>query len=161
MSKTIFEEKQRFDSPLSYIVLGLGFVVVTYTTFFSGSDNSIKQQLLSYLPFLLILAFLFTIKLKTRIDENGIHIGFFPFIIKVKTFNWSDIYSAKAEEYSPISEYGGWGYRIKFTKKAKAFSTRGDKGIKVVLKDGRTRMIGTQKMEEANTCINQFIDKKV
>lgn len=160
MSKTIFKEKQRFDSPLAYVALGLAFVVITYTTFFSGGDKTIESQLLSYLPFLLVLAFFFTIKLKTRIDENGIHVSFFPFIIKEKTFSWSDIYSAEAEKYSPISEYGGWGYRIKFSKKAKAFTTRGNKGIKVVLKDGKIRMIGTQKMEDANLYINQHLEKK-
>lgn len=160
MSKTIFEEKQRFNNPLVWIGMGVAFIVVFYQTFLAENDTSLNRQLISFGLFLLVFVFLFIIQLNTRIDEHGIHVHFFPFLFKRKSFSWSDIYSAEAVKYSPLGDYGGWGYRISFRGKGRAYSTRGDKGIKVVLKDGKTRMIGTQKMDEANACLQQYIEKK-
>lgn len=160
MSKTIFEEKQRFNNPLIWVGMGVAFIVVFYQTFFSGEDVPLAGQLISFGVFLLVFIFLFIIQLSTRIDEHGIHVHFFPFLLKRKSFLWDDIYSVEVIKYSPLGDYGGWGYRISFKGKGRAYSTRGNKGIKVVLKDGKTRMIGTQKMDEANTCLQQYIEKK-
>lgn len=160
MSKTIFEERQRFNSPLVWIGLSVAFVLVIYTTFFTEEERPIQGQLFSLGVFLLVIVLFLFIKLITRIDEQGIHVQFFPIHLKIKTFTWEEIYSAEALKYSPLGDYGGWGYRISFKGKGRAFSTRGNKGIKVVLKDGKVRMIGTQQMDEANDCIQQFLSKK-
>ncbi|MBL1144557.1 MAG: hypothetical protein HND54_06425 [Bacteroidetes bacterium] len=160
MSKTIFEEKQRFNQPLVWIGLFIALSVVIYTSFFVDNERTTESQLFTLGLFLLIITLFLFIQLKTRIDDRGIHFQFFPFHFSMKTYTWDEIYSAEAIKYSPIGDYGGWGYRISFRGKGKAYSTRGDKGIKIILKDGKTRMIGTQKMEEANSCILQYIQKK-
>ena len=160
MSKTIFEEKQRFNQPLVWVGLSVALAVVIYSTFFTEDDRPIESQLISFGIFLIVIVLFLFIKLKTRIDEKGIHFQFFPFHFSMKTFTWENIYSAEALKYSPLGDYGGWGIRISFKGKGKAFTTRGDKGIKVVLKDGKTRMIGTQLMDEANACIKQYLETK-
>jgi hypothetical protein len=160
MSKTVFEEKQRFNQPLVWFGLFAAFALVIYTNFLTDDIRPLKSQMFSLGIFLLVILLFLFIKLTTRIDENGIHVQFFPIHLKIKTYTWEDIYSAEAIKYSPLGDYGGWGYRISFKGKGTAFSTRGNKGIKVVLKDGKTRMIGTQKMNEAQACINQYLVNK-
>lgn len=60
--------------------------------------------------------------------------------------------------YSPIKEYGGWGYRITL-KNGKAFNVTGNKGIQLVLKSGKKLLIGTQQESEASLVINRYLKK--
>ena len=92
--------------------------------------------------------------LKTRIDEEGIHVKMFPFHLSYVTYKWEEINKVKATEYSPIIDYGGWGIRI--SSNGKAFNIKGDKGIKIETTKGDNRMIGTQKMEEAAKIIAHY-----
>ena len=155
MNKAIFEEEQRIK-PLWIILISLPLVLIL---FFSGGKKenpSMSDYLIPAITFILISVLLMLIKLKTRIDEEGIHVQFFPFHLSTKTFPWNDIYSAQATTYNPIGDYGGWGYRVSFRKKGKAFTISGNLGIKIVTGDGKIRMIGTKKADEANRIIQQF-----
>ena len=49
-------------------------------------------------------------------------------------------------EYSPLKEYGGWG--IKYGFKGKAYNVRGNKGVKIFLKNGLNIMFGSQKKND-------------
>ncbi|MBL4710703.1 MAG: hypothetical protein JKY48_19940 [Flavobacteriales bacterium] len=154
MSKTIFEEKQRFNQWWLWLLIIGSFSFMIYKFI-------AKDDLIANLPPILILisvVVLFVlIKLKTRIDERGVHIKMFPFHIKTVTYKWEDIYSAETIKYNPLRDFGGWGIRI--SSKGKAFNVRGSNGIRIVTKSGDTRMIGTQKMSEAKQVIENFKSK--
>lgn len=158
MSKIIFEEEQKFNQPWIIIMLVLAIAVVSYTSY-TNYNGDPWETIFGPVLILVASAMLFLIRLKTRIDEEGIHVKFAPFINRWKLFSWNDIYSAEVVKYSPIGDYGGWGYRISFKGKGKAFNTRGDMGIKIQTDEGKIRMIGTQKPEEAKTVIAQFHPK--
>lgn len=161
MSKTIFEEKQIFyKNPFMLVAIGVTLIVLISQQLSSGNNFLLDINNYTSTILILVMAWLLFIQLKTRIDEKGIHVTFFPFIWKRKTFTWEDIYSAKAIKYSPLGDYGGWGYRISFKGKGRAYNIHGNKGINIVLKDGKIRLIGTQKMDEANSCIAQYLPKK-
>lgn len=151
MSKRIFEERQRFNQWwlwLGMIALVGIFIYQRYPIEFN------REFIISFGVLALVVIFLLSIRLSTRIDEQGIHIKMFPFHLKTVHYTWPELYSAEVVEYSPITEYGGWGLRI--SRKGKAFSVKGNKGIKIQSSDGRSRMIGTQKFEEAKIAIIQF-----
>lgn len=154
MSKLIFEEEQRFNQWWLWLLILGGFGVIIYL-FISKSESSLAPLLFEIALFGIIILFILLIKLKTRIDENGVYVSFFPFISKA-LYTWDDIYSIKTTKYSPIGDYGGWGYRVSFKGKGKAFNIKGNKGIFLVTTDGKKRMIGTQKMEEAQKIIEQY-----
>ena len=58
----------------------------------------------------------------------------------------ADITAAEAVMYSPIAEYGGWG--IRGWGKNTALNARGNRGVRLTLRDGRRVLIGSQRPDE-------------
>lgn len=159
MSKTIFEEEQRFRQ--WWIWLVLLFVLITNLVIAFKEENLSETGNIVVFSFILLMfLLLFFSNLKTRIDEQGIHIRFSPFHFSTVSYLWENIYSADVKQYSPVGDYGGWGVRISFTGKGKAFNVSGNKGIYLVTSDGKKRMIGTQKEIEAKEVIEQYFKTK-
>lgn len=87
--------------------------------------------------------------LETVLDDSGIHIRFFP-VLK-KTWSWSELSRAEIINYGFV---GGWGIRL-WTSYGTVYNIRGDEGLAIELKNGKKRLIGTQKKEE----LKQILDK--
>ncbi len=58
----------------------------------------------------------------------------------------ADIASAESVTYSPIADYGGWG--IRGWGKKVALNARGNRGVRLTLRDGRRVLVGSQRPEE-------------
>jgi hypothetical protein len=82
--------------------------------------------------------------LHTEVRPDGLYVRFVPFT-RQHRFDWSEIVSAEARRYRPILEYGGWG--IRWSGKGKAYNVHGDRGVQLVLADGRRLLIGSQEAE--------------
>lgn len=151
MCKRIFEENQRFNQ--WWLWLGMASLVGIFI--YQRYPIEVNDEFIITFGVLgLVVVFLFSIHLVTRIDVNGIHVKMFPFHLRKVTYAWEELYSAEVVEYSPISEYGGWGFRI--STNGKAFSVKGNKSIKIQTSDGKVRMIGTQKFEEAKAIVSSY-----
>lgn len=97
---------------------------------------------------------LISCRLRSRIDERGIHIKFGPFIPQEKTWKWVDMEEVYVRRYS-LWDYGGWGYR--YGSAGTAYTTKGNYGIQIVLKKGAKRiLIGTQHPDEVQQAITQL-----
>lgn len=99
---------------------------------------------------------LFTTQLRTNITVDGIDVRLFPFHFRTKHFNWSDIEKAYVRQYSPISEYGGWGLRYSLSGSGKAYNISGNMGLQLELKNGKKLLIGTKKAEELEAMLKQL-----
>ena len=75
--------------------------------------------------------------------------------IKSYIIRFDEIENVEAITYSPIKDYGGWGIRYRY--KAKAYNVRGNKGVKVNLKNGRHILIGSQNHNALANAIDNFI----
>lgn len=164
----VFQETQRFTQwPVRLASFGiLGFLIfalyrwyVVKETVGNVSVEDTTGQLVVLTVLGLVLLLLFSLQLKTEIDERGIHYRFIPFHFKDQTIPWNEIQDCYVRTYSPIMEYGGWGYRISL-KKGKAFNVSGNKGIQIVLKSGKKILIGTQNGSEATLVIERYLKKK-
>jgi len=91
----------------------------------------------------------------TEVRKDGIHLRFFPFHRKFKSYYYSDIESYEAREYKPIREYGGWG--IRFVIGGIAYNVYGNKGLQLVLKNKKKILVGTQKPEEFYKAIKKAV----
>ena len=72
--------------------------------------------------------------------------------VRVYPFRWvkillSDIRDAEPRQYSALREYGGWGIRTSL-KNGRAYNASGNRGIQLVLSDGRRVLIGTQEPDQ-------------
>lgn len=108
---------------------------------------------------LFVWALLSFLKLKTRVDENGVSVMFIPIMRKPKTILWKEVSSAKVKEYDPLSEYGGWGYRKGWKKAKRAYNISGSKGLELTLTDGSIIMVGTKNVEPLRQYLNYLKDK--
>lgn len=117
--------------------------------------NDTTGQLVVIASIVPVLLLFYVLKLKTEIDEIGVHYQFSPFHFSKHTVRWGDMKKCYVRTYSPIREYGGWGYRTSFGSNGKAFNVKGNKGIQIVLKTGKKILIGTQRAADAQNVINR------
>ncbi|MDV7185707.1 hypothetical protein R3X25_00315 [Lutibacter sp. TH_r2] len=158
----VFEESQKFTQTWLMIVLIIGLIapILTITNQWSEkTDKNLISNLDLLLPlviFILVVSFILIIKLKTRIDKDGIKYQFYPIQLKYKTITWAEIEKAYVRKYNPISEYGGWGFKggFFFVKRGIAYNISGNIGIQLELKSGKKLLIGTQLKEKAEQAIN-------
>jgi uncharacterized membrane protein YobD (UPF0266 family) len=162
----IFKEEQRFNQ-LWIIVLmvistlvPIGLIIKEQTE----NVNTLSSIETIGLIALIILAssFIFVFKLSSRIDEKGIYYKFFPFYLKYKLIEWSEINTAYVRTYDPLGEYGGWGIKGGYfwnKSKGKAINVSGDIGIQLELKNGKKLLIGTQKQDDAKRILEMYKSK--
>ncbi|HRE74136.1 MAG TPA: hypothetical protein PK637_00305 [Flavobacteriales bacterium] len=162
MEKIEFAERQRFTQIWIWLLLlGINGLIIW----------GIVQQIGYGLPFgnkpvpntglvvIFILVNLFTfffifLSMRTRIDEKGMHVRFFPFHRKERSFLWTDINRAYIRQYRPIAEYGGWGLRV--LGRFGAYNVSGDTGVQLELKNGGKILIGTQKKDEIIILLRKY-----
>lgn len=141
-----YQETQRFITSkwiLVFVVIiaiaSISGITQLYTT---GVDQITFIAPLVSLLVLVLFAFL---GIETQINEHGVYVRFGFFRQRLTAYKWTDIESARLTKYSPLKEYGGWGYRRGFlTPNKRAYSVIGNIGLELKFKDGRVVMIGTQ-----------------
>jgi hypothetical protein len=85
--------------------------------------------------------------LRTVVTETEIAITFGALLpLYRRRIARADIVSSEAVTYSPLAEYGGWG--IKWGRDGVALNARGNRGVRLTLRDGRRVLIGSQRPEE-------------
>ena len=107
-----------------------------------------------------VLYLLFSIRLKTTINTDGIYYRFYPFQTKTTHIEWTELSDAYMREYSSFYEYGGWGMRVGANKNSRAINTSASSmiGLQLEFKDGRLLMIGTKKPEELSAVIEKYME---
>lgn len=159
----IFNETQRFTQwwlqTINIVIVAL-LLYGIYKWFFLGesvgnvaADDKLGQAI-SIFAVALSIPLIYLFRLKTSIDEIGIHYQFIPINFSKKTIRWGDIEKCYVRTYKPIKEFGGWGYRSFFGSN-KAVNIKGNKGIQLVLKNGDKLLIGTQKENDAKMVIER------
>lgn len=91
---------------------------------------------------LLFCYFFWSVRLKTTISKDHVHIQFRP--LANKKVYWRDVAKAEVVQYSP---WIGYGLRLS-TSYGTVYNTRGNKGLQLILKEGKKMMIGTQRPRE-------------
>lgn len=142
----LFTEKQTLTDAkwikylcLLMLAVNCGILIESIRTAFSITD------LIPLIVFTIVILLLVFVHLETRISKEKIIITITPFLYK-KEIDWHMIENAEVITYSPLLDYGGWGYRV--GTKGTAINAAGNKGLKLKLKTGKNLLIGTQKADE-------------
>jgi Family of unknown function (DUF6141) len=72
-------------------------------------------------------------KLIVEVHDDGLYIRFLPFHFQYKKFKYKDIKHCKPIKFSPLTRFGGWGYRVNF-KGETGYISSGKHGIELTLK---------------------------
>ena len=163
-STPLFSEKQRFTQWWFWLILlsvnGLFIygIVQQVVLGYPFGDKPISNSgfLIVSGGMIALTLMLFFTQLRTHITSEGIDVRLFPFHFRAKHFNWSDVEKVYVRQYSPISEYGGWGLRYSLSGSGKAYNISGNMGLQLELKTGKKLLIGTKKAEELEAILLQL-----
>jgi hypothetical protein len=121
------------------------------------SDSGlIWSSLLSIGLITAVMIFLLNSTLHTEVWTDGIRYKFPPLLRKIRHIPFSEIASVKVEKYSPIMEFGGWGWRVKLGRKKYAYNVSGSLGLRIIKKDGTVIVLGTQKSDELSRAVERM-----
>lgn len=163
-NEILFAEKQKFNQWWIWIILlGINvlFIVGTLKQVIGGNQfgdkpmSNIGLMVTAGLTVLFSLLF-FNFRLDTQIKNDGIYVRFFPFHLTFRHYNWDDLVKSFVRQYSPITEYGGWGLRLGLFGKGVAFNVSGNKGLQLKFKNNKNLLIGTSKPEELIETLNKI-----
>ena len=97
--------------------------------------------------------FFWIMKLVVEVRPDGVSIRYYP--LTRRLIPYDQIAQVTAREYSPIGEFGGWGIRgIPSKSKKIAYNISGSEGVELMLVNGRTVMLGSQKAQELALAID-------
>jgi hypothetical protein len=151
--EVVFREVQRFSLWLRLFFVASMLFGVTIMVYAKATSGSLREPLpilvTAGLTFLLLglAVFFFTMRLETEVRPDGIYFRFFPMQIHYKKLTPGELVDCYARQYRPILEYGGWGIRCGF-RGGRAYNVSGDRGVQLVLGDGRQLLIGSQKSDQ-------------
>ena len=163
-NEILFTERQRFKQWwLWLILLGINglFVFGIFKQVIGGQQfgdkpmSNLGLSITAGLTILLTILFV-NFRLDTTIKKDGIYVRFFPFHLKFKHFAWEKLTKSFVRQYSPISEFGGWGLRFALFGKGRAFNVSGNKGLQLEFTDNKKLLIGTNKAEELAAILNEI-----
>lgn len=154
-AQVLYRERQHFTQIWMWAILALIAGVAWWGA---------VQQLLLGVPFrnrpapdwgmaLMVLVFgallpLFfaVLHLGVEVRTDGIAYRFFPFHIGFRLIPAEEIVRLEACTYRPMAEFGGWGIRWG-AGGWRAYTTGGDRGVRVYLRDGRKILFGSRDPE--------------
>lgn len=155
-NEILFTERQRFRQWWIWLILlgvnGLPLFAVVKQVIGGqqfGSKPMENTGLLVITGITIILTLLFlNFRLDTTIKNDGIYVRFFPIHLKYKYYAWDKLKKIYVRQYSPITEFGGWGIRVGLMGAGKAFNVSGNKGLQLEFTDNKKLLIGTNKPDE-------------
>lgn len=159
MANRIFKESQTYIGTwVMYVIILtelpiLIFLTALYATSYDKQEMEIALGVVlgtMIIVFILIL----NLKLETRIDDKSISFRYTPFIRKWRQFQKEAVKSCEVIKYSPLPDYGGWGFKGNNT--TKAYSVLGDTGILLDVGQKKKILIGTMKSKELTDFIENW-----
>lgn len=153
-----FEETQQYREWGFWIIVSLIFLFPFIIRLFSimelGLWGAFGKGILVHIIIIGLIILLFIIaKTDLLMDKSGVRIRYFPF--SKKKFSWEEIEEAKMINYN-FQEIRGKGIRF-WTHYGIIQKLKGNRGLFLKLKNGKTYLISTQKPAELKQTIKHYI----
>lgn len=150
----VYREVQRFRQWWMWVVVlaiaafmwvGFALQIVLGSPFGSKPMPDAMLWVFTLLFGLGLPAFFLVLRLLTEVSADRLVVGLAPF--RMRAILLADIAEAKAVTYRPLADFGGWGVRWAGSRGV-AYNASGDRGVQLVLRDGRRVLVGSQRPEE-------------
>jgi hypothetical protein len=175
MEKILFKEEQKFTQWWIWLLLLAAFGIAIgpqwyglfqqVTTGQLWGDNPASNEVLALTASLTtlmmvgILLLVKTVTLQVKIHENGISFRYPPLVRKWRSIARAEIERYEVGKYRPVKRYGGWGIRYGFGKSGKAYTVTGRTGLKLIMKNGKTILLGTQRAQAISYAMGKMMKK--
>jgi len=151
LGQTYYKQTERLREPWVWaIVAGSSVVVLASAVATWGGDGSIVGTLILLATALAIPLFVWSMHLTVTVDEKEVVAHLWPFARR--RFALEQITSAQARSYHPVKEFGGWGLR-RSRAGVRAYTITGDRGVELMLVDGRRVMLGADRATDLQLAI--------
>jgi hypothetical protein len=162
MANQVYKETQSYRGTwIIYLIIliELPTIILLLTFYLLAEDKAEMGVALTIVAgtMALIFLFIFNLRLETRIDQNGISFKYFPFIRSWRKYPKESIKTITVINYSPITDFGGWG--LKGNKTTKAYSITGNQGLLFDVGENKKIMIGTMKAKELEEYLSTWKEK--
>jgi hypothetical protein len=150
-----FHEEQTFSPWLVWGIAAVFGIPAAFALIESWLHvGLIGPSLVSLLIFVPIVLVFFLARLVVDVDRDEIRVSF-HFLWPRRRIPVTKIARARATEYNPLLDYGGWGVRLSW--KGWAFNTGGAEGALVETSDGKRVMIGSRRPKDLEAAIARAV----
>ena len=104
--------------------------------------------------------FLF-LKLITRLNKEYLEVHFRGLPFAKCKISLNTIKQVKAVEYSPITDYGGWGLRYSVSGKGRCYTLSGNQGVLLEFHEGKNLLIGSKNAAEFEQKLGLLVNPKM
>ena len=169
MEKPFFTEEQKNDSWWFRIIMAgiwlVSVIPVCASAFQELQKDNGDKELLYVALFTtifvsVIIWFVSSFRLKTKIDSSGVYIQFFPKMRKWKFIPKETIGRYEVKEFRPFREFGGWGAKRNWRRRSQAYTISGRTGIRLFLTNGKEVLIGTQQKQSAIYALRKLMQNE-
>jgi hypothetical protein len=91
-------------------------------------------------------------RLKTRVDGQGVHLHFV--LLRRRSVPFAEITGCEVVDYRPLRDYGGWG--IRRGRGGWAYNVSGSRGVRLELSDGQHLLVGSRRPEQLHAAIEAW-----
>ena len=145
--KSAYREVQRFRQRWLWILLGGIALLILVLGPVSWPGLAIIGA---------VATFLYCLRLETEVRADGIYLKMWPIHRSFRQIAWSDIERYESRTYRPLREFGGWG--IRWAPGKIAYNVRGNQGVWLERTNGRSVLVGSQRVEEFVTAIDELYE---
>ncbi|WP_136601547.1 hypothetical protein [Salinigranum halophilum] len=103
-----------------------------------------------------VATFLYSLRLETEVRADGIYLRMWPLHRSFRQIAWSDIKRYESKTYRPLRDFGGWG--IRWAPGKIAYNVRGNRGVWLERTNGRSVLVGSQRVEELVTAVDEVYE---
>lgn len=103
------------------------------------------------------IATVFSMRLVTDVRQDGLYYRYAPMHRGFRRIGYEEIAQVEAVHYNPLLDYGGWGIRAGLRGQGMAFTVKGSEGVLITTKDGRRRLIGSQRAQELAEAVRDHL----
>lgn len=144
----VFEEEQKFRHPMLWIGFLAAAGVVVGLQIFQMSVEPEPPSFWQWLALAMSAAMslvagvlLFSAKLQTRVDGEGLHTRFYPLETDFRDIGWERMAGWAVDDLAPL-RHGGWG--VRYSPRSKSYVVSAGKCLAFTLSDGKALFVGTR-----------------
>ena len=117
-----------------------------------------RQALTLFGAYLLMLLLIFSMRLRTTVDDEGLAVSLPPLMRRKFKLDMKQVKSIEVCKYNAQKEYGGWG--IRHGNNGQCFTMGGDTGVMIRLKGGSHILVGSRRSEELASTLTGLLPGK-
>lgn len=147
-STPAYQEKQRFRQRWHWALL----IGVAVLILFLGPIAWVGLAIVGG-----VAAFLYSLRLRTEVREDGIYIQLWPIHRTFRQISWDEIEQYEDRTYSPLREFSGWG--IRWAPGKLAYTGSGERGVLIQRTNGRSILVGSQQPAGFRRAIDEHYER--